>query len=450
MTDNGPVRRFVTCLRSSSAVTASAVDRFVSPERLLLYPAAVLIGSVVVMAAAIALGDMPFIAGGNVVLPDFLAHWTGGRMMLDGDVGVLYDPFAQKMLQTDELREGPLSWFVSPPFSAYLYVPFAMLDYGTAALAWTVFSAACLVAAGHLVRPFAPRLFRDHARAVYLVLLATQPVFELLGSGQDTGVSVLLWVAGIRLLLAGRDVLGGSVLALGLFKPQLFFIVPIVLVVQGRWRALAAWAATAAALALLSVRAVGVGGVVDWVQVLTSDTFHSVVQTSQAWKMQSLPALATTLGLSSSTSGVVAVAVVLVVVVQLWRARSRGVAELPMWMLAMTATAVASPHLVVYDLVVALVSILWIVEHIGSRTTRLSCVALFVLTWTIPVRHVVGGPFEAAWSAIPLTILWVVLACSIGVTGRTVPDASRRLFSRAAPRPRLRPAAPGSVAGDGT
>lgn len=381
----------------------------------MVYPLAVLVTSLLVMGAAIGLGDMPHIAGGELVLPDFMAHWTGGRMLLDGNTGALYDPAAQAIVQANEVGEGALAWFVSPPIAAYLYAPFALLDYGVAAVAWTLFSVGCLVMAGFLVRPIAPRLFRENAAVVFLVLVATQPVFELIGSGQDTGLSVLLWVGGIRLLLAGQNVAGGAVLALGLFKPQLFFVVPLVLIAQGRWRALAAWLTTAAGLGLLSIQAVGIGGVVDWVKVLSSDTFETAVQSGQAWKMQSLPALGSTLGLPAWAGSVIAALAVLILILQLWRARTLGVAELPMWMLAIVATVVASPHLVVYDLVVALVPILWLVEHVNSRTVRLSCVALFLLTWTIPVRHLVGGPLDVAWSAIPLMIMWVVLARSIGV-----------------------------------
>ncbi len=409
------VNGLATRIRSSAAGAAAAADRIVTPERLFIYPLAVLVASLLVMGAAIGFGDLPNVAGGQIVLPDFLAHWTGGRMLLDGSTGALYDPTAQRVVQANEVGEGTLAWFVSPPFSVYLYAPFALLDYGVAAIAWTVFSMGCLVVAGFLVRPFAPRLFRDHTAVVVLVLLATQPVFELIGSGQDTGVTVLLWVGGIRLLLAGHQVAGGAVLALGLFKPQLFIVVPLVLIAQRRWRALAAWFATAAGLGLLSVQAVGINGVVDWVQVLSSDTFDTTIRTAQAWKMQSLPAFASSLGFPARVGSIIAVLAVLVFIRQLWRARRLGVAELPMWMLAIAATVVFSPHLFVYDLVLALVPMLWLVEHVNTRTVRLTCVALFLLTWTSPARHFVGGPLDVAWSAIPLTIVWIVLARSIGV-----------------------------------
>src|SRR5664279_3322901 len=124
----GRVNRLSTRVRSSGAAVAAAADRMISRERLLVYPLAVLVTSLLVMGAAIGLGDMPHIAGGELVLPDFMAHWTGGRMLLDGNTGALYDPAAQAIVQANEVGEGALAWFVSPPIAAYLYAPFALLD----------------------------------------------------------------------------------------------------------------------------------------------------------------------------------------------------------------------------------------------------------------------------------------------------------------------------------
>jgi hypothetical protein len=410
------MHRLVSRTRRIAATFAGATDRAITPERLRLYPLAVIIVSAITMSAVILSGNPPHLGTGEIVLPDFLAHWTGGRMVLDGDTAVLYDPRSQLAVQSAEVGPGTLAWFVSPPFVAYMYAPFAALGYGGAATVWSIFSVGCLIAAGMLVRPFAPRLFRDHPVGVYLVLAATQPVLEVLGAGQDSGFAVLLWVAGIRLLLSGRDVLGGVVLGIGLFKPQLFFVVPFVLAAQRRWGALGAWAATSLGLALVSVQAVGVEGVVDWVQLPFSDTYHAWVQVDQAWKMQSLPALATTFGAWSWLSTLLAVAAVLLLMQQLWRARAAQVGELAVWMLAIMASVVAAPHVMIYDLVVALVPILWMIEHINTRTVRLACLALFVLTWTVPLRHLAGGPIDAAWSAIPLVVLWLVIARTIGVT----------------------------------
>lgn len=377
---------------------ARTADGWITPDRLRGYP-------IVFIAMSVAMLGMTLLH--PPITADFLAHWTGGRIVLDGNNGAMYDPDAQAAVQSGLTPNGALSWFVAPPFVAYAYTPFAVFGYQAAAVLWTLFSVACMVAAGWLVRPFAPRLFRDHGRIVYVALAATEPVLETLGSGQDSGVTVLLWVAGIRLLLAGRDVAGGSVLALGLMKPQLFFAVPFVLIAQRKWRALSAWAATTAGLGVVSVQAVGVRGVIEWVKLPFSDTFHEAAQVGQAWKMQSLPALAESFGMAH-VGLLVALIGFGMLLRQLWVRRT--IEPLTAWMLTITATVAISPHVVVYDLLVLLVPVLWLLEHHNTRTVRLSCLALFALTWTIYGRHVLGAPFDAAWSAAPVVALWVEIA----------------------------------------
>ena len=381
---------------------AETIDGWITPSRLRGYPIVFLIGSVVGLVVA-ALRPHP--------LPDFLAHWTGGRMLLDGSTGSLYDPTAQQAVQTGLTDDGALSWFVSPPFATYLYAPFAALDYTLAAILWTVVSMGCMAAAVWLMQPLAPRLFAKHRTLTIVALASTQPVFETLGAGQDAGVSALIWVAGIRLGLAGKDAAGGAVLALGLMKPQLFFAVPFVLIAQRKWRGLGAWAATACGLGLISVKTVGVDGVIDWIRLPFSPVFHEVVQTGQAWKMQSLPALATSLGAWAWIGTAIALLGFGVLLWQLWA--NRAAEQVYPWMLAIIATIAISPHVVIYDLVIALVPIVWLVDRHNVRAVRLACLLLFALTWTVALRHIVGVPvLGAAWSALPLAALWVLMARS--------------------------------------
>lgn len=413
-------------------------DRAITRQRLQIYPLTFMGVTFAILLGAIALGDYPHLAGGTVAFPDYLAHWTGGRILLDGHTSHLFDPSFQHALQRSEVGPDNLSWFVSPPFAAALYAPYALFGFGTSALLWTASSIAFLVAAIMLMRPFAPRLFRHHFAQVVIIMAATQPIFEVLGSGQDSALALFLWVAGIRLALAGRSASAGVVLALGLFKPQQFMLVPVVFLIQRRFRALAAWSVTTAALALASVGIVGVNGTVDWIKLPFSDTYERVVQIDQAWKMQSLPALVTTV-LPSSWSGasaalglVVELVILVIFIHQLLRARRIGSSDVQVWMLTLLVTVVVSPHLVIYDLVLVLVPILYLVEHHNTRTLRVSCVALFVLTWTVPLRHVIAGSapwpgslLEAAWTAIPLIVLWVMFARALGLARTPEPNRTQ-------------------------
>ena len=403
-----------------------------------MYPLAALILSIVVYGGSLLLGDYPHLAGGAVAFPDYLAHWTGGRMLVDGSTADLFDPRVQGALQAQEVGPDSLSWFVSPPFAALIYAPFALIGFGPSALVWTAFSAACLVVSIRLMKPFAPQLFERHFTQVVIIMASTPPMIELIGSGQDSALALLIWLAGIRLILAGNNVAAGIVFALGLFKPQQFVLVPIVLLIQRRFAALGAWFATASVLTLTSVAIVGADGVVAWVKLPFSDFYTTVVQVEQGWKMQSLPALVTTAfpdswsGVASPISLLIVLGATLVFAQQLLNGRQNKTPDISIWALSIMVTVVISPHLVLYDLVLVFVPIVYMIEHHNTRALRLSCVALFVLTWTVPLRHVLVRDaqwpltlIEAAWTAIPLLILWIVLSNALGVRRNPAPVLPR-------------------------
>ena len=399
---------------------ADRVDRLLTPERMRIYPTIFLVLGLASLVANVALGDIPRTISGQPLMPDYLAHWTGGQLLLKGDLSHLYDPSVQLGLQRDVIGGSTrLSWFVSPPFTAVLYAPFALLPYPLSAGVWTATSTVLLVAALVLLRPMLPRLGLQHWGLVTLIVAATQPVFELLGSGQDSALSLFLWVSGIRLLTSRRDLAAGAIFALGLFKPQLFILAPVVLLLQHRFRAFGAWAVATSGLALVSLALVGPSGIRTWLSLPFTRLYQVQVQEGQAWKMQGIPSLLTSLsppGISAAAqiAGlVIAFVVAAGFVLAVRSAPAPSIFEL--WAFAALTTVLASPHLVIYDLVLAVPAFLYLLERHDQRVTRLSLLLLFAITWTTAVRHVaaehmawplavVGG----AWSAVPLSVLWAL------------------------------------------
>jgi hypothetical protein len=367
-------------------------------------------GSIVVAAV---LGDFPRVLGGQPLLPDYLAHWTGGRMFLEGRLGDLYDPEVQAHLQHAEIPgyEG-LSWFVSPPFAALLYLPQAWLPYGASALVWLALSIVMGALALRWVRPL---LFGDLAgesRLFTLAFLATPAVFEVLGAGQDSVLLVLLWVAGVRLMAANRPAAAGAVLALGLFKPQLLCLVPLLFVVRRQWRALASFTAVGALLALVSLAAFGLDGIRAWLDALASPLYSEKVQEGQTWKMQSGSALLTDLtGVSWLAYVYLAVGAVLLCVV-LARTRPDVPAD---WALVALWTVSCSPHVVIYDVVVLLPAAAWLFSTRNAGALCWTALAVFALQWTTSLRFAAASRLpdawslvDAPWTAIPLTVLCVL------------------------------------------
>src|SRR5262249_47568642 len=153
-------------------------------------------------------------------------------------------------------------------------LPFAVLPYVPSAFLWTASTVLALAVAARLARPLVPRLSERHWSLVLLAAAATAPVFELVGSGQGSALSLLLWVAGVRLALARRDTAAGVVFALGLFKPQLFFLPPLLFLCLWRPRALLGWTATAGALGAVSALLVGPEGIHRWILLLASPFYR--------------------------------------------------------------------------------------------------------------------------------------------------------------------------------
>lgn len=403
-----------TCRRAGLAV-----DGWINTERCRNYSIILIVLGYGLITVSTFLGHLPITAFGDSVLPDYLAHWTGGRLVLDGQLANLYDQGTQFELQVAAVGQtSNLAWFVSPPFVGLLYAPLAALPYVASAALWTLLSVAMLLIALKLARPLAPNIPTARWRMIVLVCFAAQPVLELLGGGQDSAFSLLVWVAGTRLILARRDVCAGVVFALGLCKPQLFVLAPVVLLVQGRYRSLAAWSSTAGVLALISVAMVGLDGVRSWLMLPFRNAYQEGVQVGQAWKMQGLPSFVTSLmppGLARGAEvvGLLAAVIILVLFVTACRRWPTSHGDVGIWAFAALTTVLVSPHLVVYDLVLLLPAVLYLLERHDTPTVRVALFALFVFTWMAPVSHLLAGampwPFSvmgAGWGALPIFILW--------------------------------------------
>lgn len=398
-----------------------ATDALLTPRRVRHYPLLALAITVFGYTIAIAAGHPPFDAFGQAIAVDFSAHVTGGRMALDGNLRHLYDIAQQRAVQGQVLGSAPddsIDLYLSPPFVAYLYAPFAALPYLVGAATWTALSVALLALSVYLLWPVVPRLHRHGFGLVLLLAFATPPALDLLGSEQDTAISLFLLAAGLRLLLADRELAAGAVLGLGLFKPQLFILMPVLLVAQRRWRALASWSAVALVLTGASLALVGPDGARAYVRLLTSDVYRQGIAADLSWKMLSLPAFVRSLFqgfalpapalnlLSAMALG--AGGVLLGAIARLPRREpdQRGLALL--YALAVLITAAASPHFFLYDATLLLLPALILLDAFpASAAIRVSLAAGYVLTWITPLVHLLFG--NAPWPLAVLAAPWAVL-----------------------------------------
>jgi hypothetical protein len=168
--------------------------------------------------------------------------------------------------------------FLSPPPLAWLIAPLSIFGPATAFYAWLAISLAAAVAAWWLAAPGTGRL-----RALWLLgALGWYPVLYSLSLGQPAMIVVFAVAACWRLAEAGKPYAAGAVLGLSVVKPQLMLMVPLVLLVAGRWKIAAAWAATAAILAGLSLLLIWSQGLDDYrsllaeAQTLTNNRYFTL------------------------------------------------------------------------------------------------------------------------------------------------------------------------------
>ena len=123
-----------------------ALDQAINTERCRNYSIILIVLGYGLIVGVTLLGHPPLTAFGTTVLPDYLAHWTGGRLVLDGQLAGLYDQRTQFEVQAAAVGQtSKLAWFVSPPFVGLLFAPLAALPYVASAALWTLLSSRCFL-----------------------------------------------------------------------------------------------------------------------------------------------------------------------------------------------------------------------------------------------------------------------------------------------------------------
>ena len=196
----------------------------------------------------------------------------------------------------------------------------------------------------------------------------------------------MLWVVGVQLAMGEKDTAAGVILGLGAFKPQLFWLVPVVLIARKRWRMLGAFLGTG--LALVAIGAIGCGphAYVEWIALLRSPAYGDVREANM-FHMCSIEALLHGVVPSAVAMGV-QVLVAAIGVVALFRFARRADASRA-WAAAILITLFATPHVIIYDVVLVLVPVLVLArDATKNRATRIAILATFGLAWLVPVVRV--------------------------------------------------------------
>ena len=286
---------------------------------------------------------------------DFSSFYAAGMLALSGHPQDAYDPallYAAQQAATavgvDEQK------FFYPPTFLILCSLLARLPYLVAFAVFELLSALAFFLVMN-------RLLDRRSGLVTLVLLAYPATFWTIGIGQNSFLSACLFALG-TIMLPSRPMMAGAILGLLCFKPHLGLLLPVAFVAGRQWRAILGAGLSTLFVTLLSVMLFGIG---SWTAFFTA--FHRAGYTFQTGIVPysgliSIFAAGKIIGLSQSTANLLQAVASLVAVgcvAFIWFGR----APYPIKAAALiSGTILAVPVLLFYDLLIAAVATLWLVQ----------------------------------------------------------------------------------------
>jgi alpha-1,2-mannosyltransferase len=347
---------------------------------------------------------------GKPVGTDFSNVYAAGMLTWQGRPAEAYVPALQHAEEKAVFggREVPFYGWHYPPFFFAVAVLVAAVPYAWGLSIWLAASLSAYLAAMRAILPRPETL---------LIAAAFPAVFVNIGHGQNGFLTAAL-LGGSLHLLERRPWLAGVLIGCLAYKPQFGVLIPFAMLAGGRWSAIGAAIATVAALIALSF--VMLGGSV-WHAFADSMNFTQTVVLEQGgtgWeKIQSVFSAVRMWGAGVQTAYAVQFALALMLAASLaWLWHGDAAFELKASALA-TASLLATPYVLDYDLVVLAVAIVFFVRHGLSRGFRDYEISLLAAAWIVPLlsREVAGV------TGIPLGLL-VMLVFHVFTLRRAVLD----------------------------
>ena len=363
----------------------------------------ILLGILPILLGVQILGWLTFFPNALRGHADFRQLYAAGYMVRTGHAGELYDARAQQQFQDalvgNDERALP---FIRPAYQSLLFVPFSLLPYRTAYLAFLVVNLLLLAIAFWLMHTKMGNLYRVWRGLPVFVFLVFYPIALALMQGQDSILLLALLAAALVSLDRGQEVVAGVLVGLGLFKMQIVIPIALLFLLWRRWRFFSGFALSASLCLLLSLWIVGFAHTAVYARAL-----FSVGTTVAAGNQNQFPLrvsiMANLRGLIFGLLGarlraiwIQALTIVVSVLVLLWVAVSarkpRGSEAL---VIAITASVIVSYYLFIHDLSVLLIPIVITLDR------------FIFLNGDININaEITGGVFNraAAWMAAALLV----------------------------------------------
>ena len=367
---------------------------WLTPDRMRNYALMVLAIALAGLIGLVATSDHMIDRNGKPIGTDFSNVYAAGALTLSGRAPDAYDPALQHAAERAvfEGRDVPFFGWHYPPFFLMVAALLALMPYALALLCWLAVSLPAFMAA---VQAIVPR------RETLLATAAFPAVFVNIGHGQN-GFFTAALLGSFLSLLDRRPALAGVLLGLLSYKPQFGVLIPLVLLLTGRWTTILSAMTTVATLVIVSTLLFGMD---VWHAFAESTAFTRTVVLEAGgtgWeKIQSLFSAVRMWGGSIDAAYAAQAVLALSLAASIvWLWRSQAAFELKAAALAI-ASLLVTPYVLDYDMVVLGIAIAFLVRHGLARGFHPYEISLLALAWAAPflTRSIAG------LSGIPLGLI---------------------------------------------
>ena len=281
-------------------------------------------------------------AAGQAIANDFVNVWAAGKLTLAGQPAAAYDWTIHRKVEVAAIEHdfaGYYGWHYPPTF-LFLAAALAAMPYLTAVLLWIAVTLPAYVVTVRTI---------IGERLGLMLACAFPGVIWNVSVGQNGFLTAAL-IGTVLAQMERRPVVAGICLGLITYKPQFGILFPFVLASDGRWRVIAAAAATAVALGAASLLAFGAESwhaFLAWMPVTSAAVFAD--GRAGLNKLQSLLGVVRWVGGGMAAAWIAQGALIAggaIAVAALWRRRVSY--DVKAAALAV-GTLLATPYLYIYD-----------------------------------------------------------------------------------------------------
>jgi hypothetical protein len=181
----------------------------------------------------------------------FASYYTASRLLLEGeDVNNFYDDNWFSLKVKEDVSGVYEIYNINMPTTAFMLLPIAFFDYGTARVCWTLFNLIIfIITLVYLIRKLKLKSIWDPL--IIILFLCFQPLYSNFVYGQVYVLIFCLLILAWFAYESGREELLGFLLGLVFILKTAGFFLIVLLLLQKKWRSLL-WALATSVLFIVS------------------------------------------------------------------------------------------------------------------------------------------------------------------------------------------------------